>query len=178
MFQGQRGWFCGSVSHDLRQFWGRRLGRRGGRGGEESTAPPSGTLASGHLLGSPSALASTVAEGGTISDPRGADFLFSCDASHPDTLRYLKVTWGYLLGHEEPGVVAGSRRRLIDIDDRKRLETSKFSVLSGCAGRGRGRRGNSSRALFTAAEAWPPTCSSSLFPTSSCVFPADSPTSV
>ncbi|XP_025150845.1 telomere repeats-binding bouquet formation protein 2 [Bubalus bubalis] len=49
MFQGQRGWFCGSVSHDLRQFW--------------------------------------VAEGGTISDPRAADFLFSCDASHPDTLR-------------------------------------------------------------------------------------------
>uniref|UniRef100_A0A9L0TGC3 Telomere repeat binding bouquet formation protein 2 n=1 Tax=Equus caballus TaxID=9796 RepID=A0A9L0TGC3_HORSE len=49
MFQGQRGWFCGSVSHALRQFW--------------------------------------VAEGGTISDPRAADFLFSCDASHPDTLR-------------------------------------------------------------------------------------------
>ncbi|XP_055132861.1 telomere repeats-binding bouquet formation protein 2 isoform X3 [Symphalangus syndactylus] len=49
MFQGQRGWFCGSVSRDLRQFW--------------------------------------VAEGGTISDPRAADFLFSCDASHPDTLR-------------------------------------------------------------------------------------------
>uniref|UniRef100_A0A8C2NM73 Telomere repeat binding bouquet formation protein 2 n=1 Tax=Capra hircus TaxID=9925 RepID=A0A8C2NM73_CAPHI len=56
-------------------------------GGEESTAPPSGTLAPGHLLGSPCALASTVAEGGTISDPRAADFLFSCDASHPDTLR-------------------------------------------------------------------------------------------
>ncbi|KAB1277911.1 Telomere repeats-binding bouquet formation protein 2 [Camelus dromedarius] len=49
MFQGQRGWFCRSVSRDLRQFW--------------------------------------VAEGGTISDPRDADFLFSCDASHPDTLR-------------------------------------------------------------------------------------------
>ncbi|XP_045384090.1 telomere repeats-binding bouquet formation protein 2 [Lemur catta] len=49
MFQGQRGWFSGSVSPDLRQFW--------------------------------------VAEGGTISDPRAADFLFSCDASHPDTLR-------------------------------------------------------------------------------------------
>ncbi|XP_055292538.1 telomere repeats-binding bouquet formation protein 2 [Moschus berezovskii] len=49
MFQGQRGWFCGSVSRDLRQFW--------------------------------------VAEGGTISDLRAADFLFSCDASHPDTLR-------------------------------------------------------------------------------------------
>ncbi|KAM5240971.1 telomere repeats-binding bouquet formation protein 2 [Hipposideros larvatus] len=28
-----------------------------------------------------------VAEGGTISDSREADFLFSCDASHPDTLR-------------------------------------------------------------------------------------------
>ncbi|XP_058593871.1 telomere repeats-binding bouquet formation protein 2 isoform X2 [Neofelis nebulosa] len=28
-----------------------------------------------------------VAEGGSISDPRAADFLFSCDASHPDTLR-------------------------------------------------------------------------------------------
>ncbi|XP_036104643.1 telomere repeats-binding bouquet formation protein 2 [Molossus molossus] len=28
-----------------------------------------------------------VAEGGTISDLRAADFLFSCDASHPDTLR-------------------------------------------------------------------------------------------
>ncbi|XP_007933421.1 telomere repeats-binding bouquet formation protein 2 [Orycteropus afer afer] len=49
MFQGQRGWFCGSVSPDLRQLW--------------------------------------VAEGGTISDSRSADFLFSCDASHPDTLR-------------------------------------------------------------------------------------------
>uniref|UniRef100_A0A8D0Y694 Telomere repeat binding bouquet formation protein 2 n=1 Tax=Sus scrofa TaxID=9823 RepID=A0A8D0Y694_PIG len=49
MFQGQRGWFCGSVSGDLRQFW--------------------------------------VAEGGTISDLRAADYLFSCDASHPDTLR-------------------------------------------------------------------------------------------
>uniref|UniRef100_A0A8I3VXY5 Tripartite motif containing 69 n=1 Tax=Callithrix jacchus TaxID=9483 RepID=A0A8I3VXY5_CALJA len=30
---------------------------------------------------------SPVAEGGTISDPRAADFLFSSDASHPDTLR-------------------------------------------------------------------------------------------
>ncbi|XP_054419906.1 telomere repeats-binding bouquet formation protein 2 [Pteronotus mesoamericanus] len=49
MFQGQRGWFCRSVSEDLRQFW--------------------------------------VAEGGMISDVRAADFLFSCDASHPDTLR-------------------------------------------------------------------------------------------
>ncbi|TEA28766.1 telomere repeats-binding bouquet formation protein 2 [Orcinus orca] len=49
MFQGQRAWFCRSVSCNLRQFW--------------------------------------VAEGGTISDPRAADFLFSCDASHPDTLR-------------------------------------------------------------------------------------------
>nr|KAF6487831.1 telomere repeat binding bouquet formation protein 2 [Rousettus aegyptiacus] len=28
-----------------------------------------------------------VAEGGMISDSRAADFLFSCDASHPDTLR-------------------------------------------------------------------------------------------
>ncbi|XP_076982750.1 telomere repeats-binding bouquet formation protein 2 [Tamandua tetradactyla] len=49
MFQGRRGWFCGSVSQELRQLW--------------------------------------MAEGGTISDPRAADFLFSCDASHPDTLR-------------------------------------------------------------------------------------------
>ncbi|XP_004687596.1 PREDICTED: uncharacterized protein C15orf43 homolog [Condylura cristata] len=49
MFQGQRGWFCRSVSGHLRQFW--------------------------------------EAEGGKISDPRAADFLFSCDASHPDTLR-------------------------------------------------------------------------------------------
>ncbi|KAL4692513.1 hypothetical protein H8959_016323, partial [Pygathrix nigripes] len=60
MFQGQRGWFCRSVSRDLRQFWGRK---------------PSGSSGLG------------VAEGGTISDPRAADFLFSCDASHPDTLR-------------------------------------------------------------------------------------------
>nr|XP_048316014.1 telomere repeats-binding bouquet formation protein 2 [Myodes glareolus] len=50
MFQGQRGWFCRSVSQDLRQFW--------------------------------------VDEGGAISDVQAADFLFSCDASHPDTLRY------------------------------------------------------------------------------------------
>ncbi|XP_002717795.1 telomere repeats-binding bouquet formation protein 2 [Oryctolagus cuniculus] len=49
MFQGQRGWFCRSVSQDLRQFW--------------------------------------VAEGGTISDAQAANFLFSCDASHPDTMR-------------------------------------------------------------------------------------------
>ncbi|XP_062944611.1 telomere repeats-binding bouquet formation protein 2 [Cynocephalus volans] len=49
MFQGHRGWFCRSVSGDLRQFW--------------------------------------VTEGGTICDPQAADFLFSCDASHPDTLR-------------------------------------------------------------------------------------------
>ncbi|ERE70899.1 telomere repeats-binding bouquet formation protein 2 [Cricetulus griseus] len=49
MFQGQRGWFCRSVSQDLRQFW--------------------------------------VDEGGTVSDVQAADFLFSCDASHPDTLR-------------------------------------------------------------------------------------------
>uniref|UniRef100_A0A8D2KGZ8 Telomere repeat binding bouquet formation protein 2 n=1 Tax=Urocitellus parryii TaxID=9999 RepID=A0A8D2KGZ8_UROPR len=49
MFQGQSGWFSGSVSRELRQFW--------------------------------------VAEGGTVSDSRAADFLFSCDASHPDTLR-------------------------------------------------------------------------------------------
>ncbi|KAM6180802.1 telomere repeats-binding bouquet formation protein 2 [Erethizon dorsatum] len=28
-----------------------------------------------------------VAEGGTLSEPAAADFLFSCDASHPDTLR-------------------------------------------------------------------------------------------
>ncbi|XP_031227558.1 telomere repeats-binding bouquet formation protein 2 [Mastomys coucha] len=49
MFQGQRGWFCGSVSQDLRQFW--------------------------------------VDEGGKVSDAQAADFLFSCDASHPDTLR-------------------------------------------------------------------------------------------
>lgn len=81
-------------------------------------------------MGLPCALASTVAEGGTISDPRAADFLFSCDASHPDTLRYLKPTWQYLLGHEEPGV--GDRRcsPLINIDNRKILETSKFSVQS------------------------------------------------
>ncbi|XP_073068368.1 telomere repeats-binding bouquet formation protein 2 isoform X1 [Manis javanica] len=49
--------------------------------------PPSGALAPGYLLGSPYALASTVAEGGVISDAKAADFLFSCDASHPDTLR-------------------------------------------------------------------------------------------
>ncbi|XP_040824378.1 telomere repeats-binding bouquet formation protein 2 [Ochotona curzoniae] len=49
MFQGQRGWFCRSVSQDLKQFW--------------------------------------VAQGGMISDPQAAEFLFSCDASHPDTLR-------------------------------------------------------------------------------------------
>ncbi|XP_049755049.1 telomere repeats-binding bouquet formation protein 2 isoform X2 [Elephas maximus indicus] len=54
MFKGQRGWFCGSVSPDLRQFW--------------------------------------VAERGTISDARAADFLFSCDASHPDTLRIYQST--------------------------------------------------------------------------------------
>ncbi|XP_007534169.1 telomere repeats-binding bouquet formation protein 2 [Erinaceus europaeus] len=49
MFQGQRAWFCRSVSGELQQFW--------------------------------------VTEGGRISVPGAADFLFSCDASHPDTLR-------------------------------------------------------------------------------------------
>ncbi|XP_060227483.1 telomere repeats-binding bouquet formation protein 2 [Meriones unguiculatus] len=49
MFQGQRGWFCRSVSQDLRQFW--------------------------------------VDQGGELSDAQAADFLFSCDAAHPDTLR-------------------------------------------------------------------------------------------
>ncbi|EDL80020.1 rCG26910, isoform CRA_b [Rattus norvegicus] len=49
MFQGQRGWFCRSVSQALRQFW--------------------------------------VDQGGMVSDAQAADFLFSCDASHPDTLR-------------------------------------------------------------------------------------------
>ena len=79
-----------------------------------------------------------MAEGGTISDPRAADFLFSCDASHPDTLRYLKVTWGYLWGHEELGVVAGSCCRLVNIDNRKRLETNKFSPVWMC-GEGEGQ---------------------------------------
>ncbi|EPQ14745.1 Tripartite motif-containing protein 69 [Myotis brandtii] len=46
-----------------------------------------------------------VAEGGTISDLRAADFLFSCDASHPDTLRYLTarppaMTWRVLMSQE------------------------------------------------------------------------------
>ncbi|CAO2579088.1 Telomere repeats-binding bouquet formation protein 2 [Lemmus lemmus] len=54
MFQGLRGWFCRSVSQDLRQFW--------------------------------------VDEGGAISDAQAADFLFSCDASHPDTLRLYHST--------------------------------------------------------------------------------------
>ncbi|XP_019500462.1 PREDICTED: telomere repeats-binding bouquet formation protein 2 [Hipposideros armiger] len=39
-----------------------------------------------------------VAEGGTISDSRAADFLFSCDASHPDTLRNKKKNWYIYLG--------------------------------------------------------------------------------
>ncbi|XP_038185155.1 telomere repeats-binding bouquet formation protein 2 [Arvicola amphibius] len=54
MFQGQRGWFCRSVSQDLRQLW--------------------------------------VDEGGAVSDAQAADFLFSCDASHPDTLRIYHST--------------------------------------------------------------------------------------
>ncbi|PNI75113.1 TERB2 isoform 2 [Pan troglodytes] len=36
MFQGQRGWFCGSVSQDLRQFWGRKLSGSSGLGGKGS----------------------------------------------------------------------------------------------------------------------------------------------
>ncbi|KAM5235524.1 telomere repeats-binding bouquet formation protein 2 [Ctenodactylus gundi] len=36
---------------------------------------------------SPELRAFWVAEGGTVSDSRRADFLFSCDASHPDTMR-------------------------------------------------------------------------------------------
>lgn len=30
MFQGQQGWFCRSVSQELRQIWGRALGEGGG----------------------------------------------------------------------------------------------------------------------------------------------------
>lgn len=61
------------------------------------------------LAGSPLfALASTVAEGGTISDLRAADFLFSCDASHPDTLRYLNAAWHCLSSRDEPGVGGGN----------------------------------------------------------------------
>lgn len=76
------------------------------------------------LAGLPCALASTVAEGGAISDSRAADFLFSCDASHPDTLRYPKATWQCLPGHDEPGVGDGNCKPLINSDDRKRLEMS------------------------------------------------------
>lgn len=60
--------------------------------------------ATGSLPAHPlSALASTVSEGGTISDLRAADFLFSCDASHPDTLRYLTAAWHCLSGPDAPG---------------------------------------------------------------------------
>lgn len=90
------------------------------------------------MLGSPCALASAVDEGGSISDPRAADFLFSCDASHPDTLRYLKATGQCLFGPDEPGVGDGSRGALRNIDDRNRLERSKFSALDGGWGAGRG----------------------------------------
>ena len=75
-----------------------------------------------------------MAEGGSISDPRGADFLFSCDASHPDTLRYLKATWQCLLGQDESAAGVGSCRPLINIDHRNRLEMSKFSALDGKRG--------------------------------------------
>lgn len=121
MFQGQRGWFCRSVSQDLRQFWGRKVWMR--RCSEHP--PPSGALAPGYLLGLPYALASTVAEEGVISDAKAADFLFSCDASHPDTLRYSEGHRQGLLGHEEPEVENGSCRPLIN-SDRKRLESSMF----------------------------------------------------
>ncbi|EHB07933.1 hypothetical protein GW7_16970 [Heterocephalus glaber] len=79
MFQGQRGWFCGSVSQDLRQFWG----------GKPAEGPREAGQLPDCLRGSPCAFAfaSTVAEGGTVSDAEAAEFLFSCDASHPDTLR-------------------------------------------------------------------------------------------
>lgn len=78
------------------------------------------------LAGLPCALASTVAEGGAISDSRAADFLFSCDASHPDTLRYPKATRHCLSGHDEPGIGDGNCSPLINKDDRKRLEMSNF----------------------------------------------------
>lgn len=75
------------------------------------------------------ALASTVAEGGTISDLRAADFLFSCDASHPDTLRYPNATRHCLSGPEEPRVGGGHCSPFIKMDARKRLETSTFPAL-------------------------------------------------
>lgn len=91
MFQGQRGWFCRSVSQDLRQFWGRKVGGAGC--GSQSILlwkpPARGRLPYPVLT---CALASTVDEGGMVSDAQAADFLFSCDASHPDTLRYPRAT--------------------------------------------------------------------------------------
>lgn len=106
MFQGQRGWFCRSVSQDLKQFWGRKLARRVGWGGASRC----------YLLDSACALASTVAQGGMISDPQAAEFLFSCDASHPDTLRY----WGRVRVRAELGVP------LTTFDGRLRWEASTF----------------------------------------------------
>ncbi|XP_026643662.1 telomere repeats-binding bouquet formation protein 2 [Microtus ochrogaster] len=93
MFQGQRGWFCRSVSQDLRQFWGRKMAGQGAcaRVSPEALLPHRGW---GRLPCSAltRALASTVDEGGAISDAQAADFLFSCDASHPDTLRLYHST--------------------------------------------------------------------------------------
>ncbi|XP_053452170.1 telomere repeats-binding bouquet formation protein 2 isoform X2 [Nycticebus coucang] len=86
MFQGQSGWFCGSVSKELRQFWGRKLSGRVGEAAKAASHLPLVPVFQGASC-SHSALASTVAEGGTISDSQAADFLFSSDASHPDTLR-------------------------------------------------------------------------------------------
>ena len=91
MFQGQRGWFCGSVSQDLRQIWGRKMGGAG-RGSQSILLlkpPPGARLPSSVLT---CVFTSTEDEGGMVSDVKAADFLFSCDASHPDTLRYPRAT--------------------------------------------------------------------------------------
>lgn len=95
-----------------------------------------------------------MAEGGTISDLKAADFLFSCDASHPDTLRYLQATLPCLSGHNEEELEMEITVYL--------LETGNFSVLLDV-----GVKRDHLSPIFSAARAWPLTWTLSICPSSS-----------
>lgn len=169
MFQGSR---VGSVAASATTWGSFGVGDWGSRGGVRwwgNTAPPSGTLAPGHLLGSPCALASTVAEGGTISD-RGRRLLVQLRCLTPRHAGVPEGHWGTFWVIRNQELYAGSCRRLMNLDMKKDWKRANFQSL-GCAGRG-GAGGNSSQSLFLPLRpGWPPNHSASL-PDFKLCFPA------
>lgn len=140
---GQRRLVLWRQSYDLRQFWGREVGSRevGEVVREHPPLPlvpwPQGTCwKAHHVLLPPQWL-----KGDHQWLPRAADFLFSCDASHP---RHAEVPWrspGVPFGSSETGVVAGSCRRLMNIDNMKRdWKQANFQSRLDVQGGGEGRR--------------------------------------